>query len=198
MSESKTVAEIIAEVKEAVALFDARIGNPDNQKALREAVLKHSPKSIDDFNEAMKLYDEFIDENTLREIAAMLLKIKSANKNFGDILNDLILAPYKKPIIDTNILCKPDYYENCVPRTHNEAGEFINTRTGPNGEILGANLAQVIGGKKRKTRKHKKKGKKKTMRKKGKKKTNKRKGKKKMKKRGKKKTMKKRGKKSRK
>ena len=55
----------------------------------------------------------------------------------------------------------------------------------------------ALGGKKRKTRKHKKKGKKKTMRKKGKKKTNKRKGKKKMKKRGKKKT-KKRGKKSRK
>ena len=192
MSESKTVAEIIAQVKEAVALFDARIGNPENQKALREAVEKYSPDSLDDFNKAMKLYDEFIDEKTLREIAAALLKIKSANQEFGDILNDVILAPDggKKPIIDTDILCQPEYYDNCVERPHGEAGEFIES-----GNIR---LAQTIGGKKRKTRKHKKKGKKKTMRKKGKKKTNKRKGKKKMKKRGKKKTMKKRGKKSRK
>ena len=195
MSESKTVAEIIAEVKEVTKLFDARIGNPENQKALREAVLKYSPKSIDDFNEAMKLYDKFIDENTLREIAAMLLKIKSANQNFGDILNDRIFAPENKPKIDTHILCKPDYYDNCVPKKQGEAGEFINTHPGPNGKIT---LAQVIGGRKHKTKKHKKKGKKKTMRKKGKKKTKKRKGKKKMKKRGKKKTMKKRGKKSRK
>lgn len=198
MDESKTVAENIAEVKKVTKLFDARIGNPENQKALREAVLKYSPKSIDEFDKTMLLFDKSIDENTLREIAAMLLKIKSANQNFGDILNDRIFAPENKPKIDTHILCKPDYYDNCVPRTQGEAGEFINTRTGPNGEILSANLAQVIGGKKRKTRKHKKKGKKKTMRKKGKKKTKKRKGKKKMKKRGKKKTMKKRGKKSRK
>lgn len=61
----------------------------------------------------------------------------------------------------------------------------------------GKTIRFALGGKKHKTKKHKKKGKKKTMRKKGKKKTNKRKGKKKIKKRGKKKT-KKRGKKSRK
>lgn len=103
---------------------------------------------------------------------------KKKHYAFSDILDKHLFAPGdRKPFILEDELCPPDFYERCKKR---EGGVVFE------------------GGRKHKTRKHKKKGKKKTMRKKGKKKTKKRKGKKKMKKRGKKKTMKKRGKKSRK
>ena len=127
---------------------------------------------------------------------------KKKHYAFSDILEKHIFAPGNgQPYILEDELCPPDFYERpCkkreegVSRTEEEYinGENYVKTTDKDGKIHFA-----FGGKKHKTRKHKKKGKKKTIRKKGKKKTNKRKGKKKMKKRGKKKT-KKRGKKSRK
>lgn len=176
-----------------IELFKTRISNPVNQATLRKAVQDYSSESIDEFDakmEDVKKFNESTPDDTVREIAAMLLKIKWSNINspFGDILQKYIFAPDdgKPPILEDK-LCPQDSYKHCEER---EEGETYITN---DFERRG-----YIGGRKRKTRKHKKKGKKKTMRKKGKKKTKKRKGKKKMKKRGKKKTMKKRGKKSRK
>lgn len=95
--------------------------------------------------------------------------------------------------IDRRINSAPERMEGVTTKE-----EYVNNEKYVTTRDEDGNTRFALGGRKHKTRKHKKKGKKKTMRKKGKKKTKKRKGKKKMKKRGKKKTMKKRGKKSRK
>jgi hypothetical protein len=185
-----------------IDLFKTRISNPENQKGLREAVEKYSPNSVNNFDKAIiKVNDTStpINNEELRKIAAMLIQIKmdlskleddpqkKKHYAFSDILDKHLFAPgFGQPFILEDKLCPPDFYERCKKR---EEGVVFEGNDG--------NKRAILGGKKHKTRKHKKKGKKKTIRKKGKKKTNKKKGKKKMKKRGKKKT-KKRGKKSRK
>ena len=189
-------------MSDPIHLFKLRISNPESQKGLREAVEKYSPNSVNNFDEAIKKVNDTsnpISDEELRKIAAMLIQIKhdlskledtSKTKHyaFSDILDKHLFAPgIGKSVILEDELCPPDFYERCKKI---EEGVVFEGNDG--------NKRVILGGKKHKTRKHKKKGKKKTMKKKGKKKTMKKKGKKKIKKRGKKKTMKKRGKKSRK
>ena len=190
--------------KTAIRDFRLRISNSDSQKGLREAVEKYSPNSVNNFDEAIKKVNDkknHIDDEELRKIAGMLIQIKmdlmedddddlkTKHYAFSEILEKHIFAPgNNQPYILEDELCPPDFYER--PCKKREEGVVFTTGDGRE--------RAYIGGKKHKTRKHKKKGKKKTMKKKGKKKTMKKKGKKKMKKRGKKKTIKKRGKKSRK
>jgi len=189
-------------MSDPIDLFKLRIANPANQEGLRKAVEEYST-SVSEFDEAIQKVNDTsnpIDDEELRKIAAMLIQIKvdlskleddpSKTKHyaFSNILDKHIFAPGNgQPYILEDKLCPPDFYERCKKR---EEGVIFTTGDGRE--------RAYIGGKKHKTRKHKKKGKKKTMKKKGKKKTMKKKGKKKMKKRGKKKTIKKRGKKSRK
>ena len=178
-------------MSDPIDLFKLRIANPANQEGLRKAVEEYSPTSVSEFDEAIKKVNDTntpIDDEELRKNAAMLIQIKldlskledpSKTKHyvFSDILDKHFFAPGNgQPYILEDKLCPPDFYERCKKR---EEGVVFTTDDGRE--------RVYIGGKKHKTRKHKKKGKKKTMKKKGKKKT--------MKKKGKKKTMKKKGKK---
>ena len=201
--------KLVEDPGKAVELFRNRIKNPVNLKIIIGAV---TGKSVSEDNKPIKtelleklesIRDEdklqdnpssTIKDEEVRRIAALLIKFRgvlstqvdevlgtSAMERFNDTaLKPFLFAPSGKPVIREDVLCPTDLYEGCSPRS--DLGEV---RTGDNGQ------QQVIfGGRKHKTKKHKKKGKKKTMKKKGKKKT--------MKKKGKKKSMKKKGKKSRK
>ena len=197
----------------ALQLFKARITNIDNLKNIRTVVdglkITGSESEIQSANkiksDLLAKLDEIskipesqeksdIGDGEAREVAALLIKFRGVLSTKADdithtsqrdrfntyTLKHYLFAPKDKPLILEDTLCPTDKYEGCSPRS--DLGEVY---TGVNGR-----KQVILGGRKHKTKKHKKKGKKKTMKKKGKKKT--------MKKKGKKKSMKKKGKKSRK
>ena len=204
-------------MSDPIDLFKLRIANPANQEGLRKAVEEYSQTSVSEFDEAIKKVNDKsnpIDDEELRKIAGMLIRIKmdlmkdkddlkTKHYAFSNILDKHIFAPGNNQLyILEDELCPPDFYERpCKKREEGVVFEGDDGNKREEGVVFEGDDRKkrvMLGGKKHKTRKHKKKGKKKTMKKKGKKKTMKKKGKKKIKKRGKKKTMKKRGKKSRK
>jgi len=214
MNQEVTPSKLIRDSGKALSIFRARITNPVNLKIIIAAVMG-KPVSEDNKKIKTELLEKLekikdipadvstITDEEVRRIAALLIKFRGAlstqvdevlgtslMERFNDkALKPYLFAPIDQPVIMEDVLCPPALYDGCSPRS-----ELGKVRTGDNG-----NQQVTLGGRKHKTKKHKKKGKKKTMKKKGKKKTMKKKGKKKsMKKKGKKKSMKKKGKKSRK
>jgi hypothetical protein len=165
----------------------------NSDKKRRKEILKErgmnnmdDPKKQDENKTTWQAYAIIDDDNvSALDIINEYLEKHSDNKNNIERTKSEPINNTEKEVFDVNRSSSAPAELGVVKEIKDEQGNVVKRTVS-------------IGGKKHKTKKHKKKGKKKTMRKKGKKKTKKRKGKKKMKKRGKKKTMKKRGKKSRK
>ena len=208
----------LSDPQEALNIFRSRLtlnlhrirkvvaGKLSGDETTRTNILK-ALDEIEKMPEEQTLTDEKV-----RKVAALLIKFRGSLSTKVDKLldtsdmerfNDNTLKPFLfapgdgLPVIKEDVLCPVALYDGCTPKSDlGQVREVV--KVNEKGEDVV--VPQVtLGGRKHKTKKHKKKGKKKTMKKKGKKKTMKKKGKKKsMKKKGQKKSIKKKGKKSRK